>query len=171
VLIRLDLPYADVRAGDLCLILGGPARTALEVLRAEAAGWTVELRLLGSSHQALVAGGVELSETVACAPGGRGPLPARRRGGTVSGAYTFTARVERLTAGAYLRRALATLGSAAADPLALAGVFPAGEGDPGPAFTALQLRPLPRGATWTTWHGYPQTGELVVTTSRVERRV
>ncbi|MDQ3723089.1 MAG: DUF2617 family protein [Actinomycetota bacterium] len=25
------------------------------------------------------------------------------------------------------------------------------------------------GVSWTTWHGYPQTGEIVVTASSLER--
>ena len=38
-----------------------------------------------------------------------------------------------------------------------------------PAFTALAVAPLQgaAGITWTTWHGYPQSGEIVVTTSRL----
>jgi uncharacterized protein DUF2617 len=170
VLIRLDLPYADVRAGDLCLIVGEPARTALEALRTEAAGWALELRLLGSSHQVLVDGGAELSEAVACAAGGYGSLPACRRGTTAAGRYAFAARVERLAPDRYRRRAREALEAAAADPLALAGLFPAADHDSGPAFTAVRVLAGARSAAWTTWHGYPQTGELVVTTSRLERR-
>jgi hypothetical protein len=46
-----------------------------------------------------------------------------------------------------------------------------GDGDaPPPAFTALAARSLGADASvaWTTWHGYPQSGELVITESRLE---
>ena len=159
MLIHLQLPFADVRAGDLSLSLGAPAAPALEVLRVRAGGFAVELRLLGSSHQAVVDGGL-LSETVACTPGAPGRLPrrARRRAGRAD--YGFRARVAPL--GADAER---TLAAVADDPAGLVGVFP---GVPG-AFTALRVEPLARGAAWTTWHAYPQTGELVITRSRLER--
>jgi hypothetical protein len=194
VIVRVDLPYADVRAGDLCLRLGAPAHAAIEVLRAQVGGWEVELRLLGCSHQALVDRGAELSETVACLPGAPGALPRRRRDHAPSAEYLFRARVERLGSSAYRWRARAILETAKDDPLALAGVFPEptptpaapvdGATDPVtaavradrptdalPAFTALCLRPLAGGVQWTTWHGYPQTAELVVTHTRLERRL
>lgn len=165
VLIELQLPFADVRAGDLVLALGEPARPALEKLELSAAGWSVELRLLGCSHQVLVNGGEELSETVACHPGIPGDLPALREGGAASGRYAFAARVERLDGAAYAARADALLRHAADDPATLAGLFPSAGA---PAFTALQLRAPGEGLAWRTLHGYPQTGEIVVTDGRLE---
>jgi hypothetical protein len=161
MLIELAVPYADVCAGDLSLVLDAAPAPALEVLRRRAGGVDVELRLLGSSHQALVEGGARLSETVSCRPGPGPGLPASHAGE----GYTFRARVERLEPAAYARRAAALTRAAAADPWGLAGVFPG----PGLAFTALRLREAAdgEGAAWTTWHGYPQTGELVVTDSVV----
>jgi hypothetical protein len=153
VLIHLDVPFIDARAADLTLTLGAPPEPALEVLRAGA----VELRLLGSSHQALVDGGATLSETVACRPGGAGALPARAR----EGEYTFQASVERLTPGDYARRAERIVATIAGD--GLVAVFPG----PADAFTALRAG---AGPSWDTWHGYPQSCELVHTRSILERR-
>ena len=49
----------------------------------------------------------------------------------------------------------------------MCGVFP---GDP-LAVTGVRARfRSPTVASWRTWHSYPQTGELVVTSTRVERR-
>lgn len=170
MLIEVRRPYVDVSAHDLSLTVGAPAQPAIEVLRLRAGGYAIELRLLGCSHQALVEGGAELSETVACVPGVSGTLPARRS----DGGYDFRARVEQHpSAGAYAARAAALLASVADDPRALAGVFAAApvQAPPAPAFTALAARPLSCGAgiAWTTWHGYPQSGEIVVTCSRLQR--
>ena len=173
MLIEVCQPYVDVGAGDLSLTLGAPPAPAIEALRVTAGGLAIELRLLGLSHQALVGGDAELSETVACVPGVPGALPQR----CVDGGYDFRARVARHSATVYTTRAAGVLACAAQDPCALAGVFAAapGAGEGGrarlPAFTALAARPLPSGAgiAWTTWHGYPQTGEIVVTTSSLAR--
>lgn len=160
MLVELTVPYADVQARDLSLALGAPRQAALEVLRRRVCGLDVELRLLGCSHQAVVEDGALLSETVACLPGSAGGLPASHS----AGGYTFAARVERHAGAAFEARAAELLQAAADDPAGLAGVFPG----PGTAFTALRLRAVEGGAAWTTWHGYPQTGELVITESRLE---
>ncbi|HEX8102529.1 MAG TPA: DUF2617 family protein [Solirubrobacteraceae bacterium] len=158
MLVALAVAYSDVRAGDLTLALDAPRAPALEVLTRRVGGLAVELRLLGSSHQAIVEERA-LAETVACRPGAAGGLPARHR----APGYAFGARTVRLPASAYEARARALLHAAASDADGLAGVFP---GD-GTAFTALRLRPLASGVAWTTWHGYPQSGELVITHSRL----
>jgi hypothetical protein len=174
VLIEVRRPYVDVSATDLSLTHGAPPAPAIEILRETIGGYALELRLLGFSHQALVDGGGALSETVACVPGATGALPQRRS----DGRYDFRARVERHPRDGYAARAASVLAAAAGDPHALAGVF-AAEPRAGavdgtamqrpamPAFTALAARPLPSGdgIAWTTWHGYPQTGEIVVTSS------
>ncbi len=173
MLFEVRQPYVDVSAHDLSLTLGATAAPALETLHVTIGGMEIELRLLGCSHQALVDGGSVLSETVACVPGVAGSLPGRR----TDGGYDFRARVERLAPEAYAARAAELLARAAADPRALAGVFAAAPGCDGtqlPAFTALAAHtPAPAspaaGVAWTTWHGYPQTGEIVITASRVER--
>ena len=178
MLFEVRQPYVDVSAHDLSLTLGATGAPALETLRATIGGLDIELRLLGCSHQALVDGGTLLSETVACVPGIAGSLPWRR----TDGGYDFRARVERLASDAYAARAAELLARAAADPHALAGVFAAAPGADGsrlPAFTALAAH-APRsssgagdgdgdGVAWTTWHGYPQSGEIVVTASSLKR--
>lgn len=164
MLIELDLPFADVRAADLVHALGEPALPALETLELRAGGWAVELRLLGCSHQVLVDGGTELSETVACQEGVPGALPASVEGGAASGRYAFSAAVERFTAPEYERRAAELLRDAQADPRTLAGLFPSAGAT---AFTALRVREEDAAVAWETFHGYPQTGEIVVTRGRL----
>lgn len=168
MLFEVRQPYVDVSAHDLSLTLGADVAPALETLRATVGGLEIELRLLGCSHQALVDGGALLSETVACVPGVAGTLPQRR----TDGGYEFRARVERFAPDAYTARAAEVLARAAADPRALAGVFapaPGSESATLPAFTALAAYAPGAGIAWTTWHGYPQSGEIVVTASRLER--
>ena len=165
MLVRLELPYADVCAGDLSLRLDAPRRAGLETLRVTAGGFEIELRLLGSSHQAIVDGD-RLCETVACGTGPAPGLPARSRRRAAGMAYSFGARVIQLDPEAYSRRARELTAGAAADPRGLIGVFPGREG----AFTSLQVVERPGGAAWVTWHGYPQTGELVRTRSAITRR-
>ncbi|HEV3002201.1 MAG TPA: DUF2617 family protein [Solirubrobacteraceae bacterium] len=156
MLTRVAAAYADVSASSLRLALGLPAQPALDVLAVRAGPVTVELRLLGASHQVIAAG---VSETVACLPGEHAPLPPRvERPG-----YAFASSVEVLAPAAFRARAEAVRAAAAADPLALAGVFP---GSPD-ALTALSCRPAPGGGVeWETAHLYPRTGEAVVTRSR-----
>lgn len=163
MLIRLRTPYADVRASDLSLAIGLEPLPALQTLTVPIAGWDVELRLLGCSHQALLHGpGADLSETVACRPGVGGDLPECRTERGAFGAYSFRARLEVLDP----QRTAAVTEAASRDPRGLVGVF----GRPAGAFTALRLRDEPAGGVaWTTWHAYPQSAELVVTESRLTR--
>ena len=165
MLVRLELPYADVSARELSLRLDAPRRPALERLLVSAGGFEIELRLLGSSHQAIVDGDL-LRETVACGAGTELGLPARSRRRAAGLAYSFSARVRSLPPAAFAERAGALTAAAAADPSGLVGVFPGRDG----AFTSLQVRERPGGAAWVTWHGYPQTGELVRTRSAIARR-
>jgi hypothetical protein len=156
VLVNLDTPYADTTAADLTFALGLPVRPALSVLDLPAAG--LQLRLLGASHQAVLAG--RCVETVACLPGRPPSLPSAVD--DPAAGYRFAAEVRRLD-----RAALAALReSLADDPFALIGVFP---GSPD-AVTGLRADVGPGGITgWRTWHAYPQTGELVVTRTEVAR--
>lgn len=159
VLAAVNRPFSDSRAADLVLVLGARPTAAIAVLEVEVAGVAVELRLLGASHQVLVDG---TSETVACElPGLPGGLPAERSTPAAHGrTHVFRSTVEPLDVSA-LR---AVVDAAARDPFALAGVFPGDDG----AATALRVRPGPDGGVrWRTWHGYPQTGELVMTWSEL----
>ena len=65
---RLPVAYADTRADDLSYALDLPPQPALRTLRLEIAGLVLDLRILGYSHQVVVAGGSGeplLTETVA----------------------------------------------------------------------------------------------------------
>lgn len=155
MLTEVAAAYADVSANSLRLALDLPAQPALDCAVVEVGGVTVELRLLGASHQ-VIAGAT--SETVACLPGEHAALPPRvERPG-----YAFESSVETLAPAAFRARADAVRAAAAADELALAGVFP-GSAD---ALTAITCRAVPRGIAWETTHLYPRTGEAVVTRSR-----
>ncbi|GAA2150083.1 DUF2617 family protein [Actinomadura napierensis] len=191
----LDAPYRDARADGLSFALGLPPLDALAVLPVERGGLTVQLRLLGASHQ-VIAG--PLSETVACLEGDAAePLPGSTATTLTGWDYRFTAttavhdddaafgravdavcarladRGDALT-GAFpgSRHAVTALALDGAPP----GMVPAGRGSAGrvPAGRA------PDGATpggtgpragigWRTWHAYPQTREIVMTRSRLVR--
>lgn len=164
MLVRLDLPFVDARAADLSLALGAAPEEGLGSLTLEAAGAIAELRLLGCSHQALVRSDeYELSELVACRPGMTPELPAHTDHALGSRCYEFRARVRSFSPRQYPHQASALMGRVAAREDGLVGVFPGREG----AFTALQLSTDGTELRWETWHGYPQSSELVYTASRI----
>ncbi|GLZ07050.1 hypothetical protein Acsp03_45160 [Actinomadura sp. NBRC 104412] len=183
----LDTPYADTSAAALSFALGLPRLDALAVLALEApdgGGVHVELRLLGASHQVLAG---TFSETVACLPGEREPVPGRFRGTAGGWAYDF-ASVTAAHDAAGFRRAVddlrdllsgrddALTGTFPGSPYAVTALVldPAGDGGPelpGPSLEPLD-HPVPAGgralrAGWRTWHAYPQTQEIVMTRSRL----
>jgi hypothetical protein len=128
---------------------------------ARAAG-TLQLRLLGASHQVLIAAGPGTClETVACMPGRRTPLPARVAEQVDGWEYEFAARIESLPPHVFAARAQEILALVDEHPRGLAGVFP---GDPS-AFTALVAQGSAERVLWRTWHAYPQEGRLVCTRS------
>ncbi|POM25014.1 hypothetical protein BTM25_36550 [Actinomadura rubteroloni] len=155
MLAPLDTPFADTRADALRFALGLPPLDALAVLAVPCGTRTVELRLLGASHQ-IICG--DVSETVACLPDTGAPLPGRYD----TASYAFTARTERHADDAAFARAVAAV-RADLDGRrdALTGAFP---GSPH-AVTALLAEPS--GLGWRTWHAYPQTREIVMTRSRL----
>jgi hypothetical protein len=164
LLAEVATAYVDVSAASLRLALDLPRLPALESVTVEVAGFALELRVLGASHQCLARGpgGAVVSETVACLEGaGGGPLPATHARAEDGLHYSFTSTVERVSPGAVRTRADALRAAAAADPLALAGVFP---GSPD-ALTALRCAPVDGGVAWQTVHLYPHTGEAVETAS------
>ncbi|TDB84023.1 DUF2617 family protein [Actinomadura sp. KC216] len=129
----LDTPYADARADALSFALGLPPLDALAVLPVERAGVTVELRLLGASHQ-VIAG--PLSETVACLPGAAEPLPGRASTDMPGWTYEFAATTAALSDTTAFRRAVEAVCARLADRGdALTGNFPGSEH----AVTALAL--------------------------------
>jgi hypothetical protein len=177
MLTTLQTSYTDTRSGDLAWRLGGEALPALAVrdlsLDGPAggpgglAGATLQLRLLGASHQVVLAAGPgDCLETVACLPGRQVPLPARVAEQVAGWEYEFAARIEALPPHTFAARAQELLALVEEHPRGLAGIFP---GDPC-AFTALVAQCEERRVLWRTWHAYPQEGRLVCTRSSLVLR-
>ncbi|TDC46325.1 DUF2617 family protein [Actinomadura sp. KC345] len=167
----LDTPYLDARADALSFALGLPPLEALAVLPVERGGLTVELRLLGASHQ-VIAG--PLSETVACLPGDADPLPGRASTSVPGWTYEFAATTAAHSDDTAFARAIEAVCARLADRGdALTGDFPGSRH----AVTALALESHAleshaaeeTGIGWRTWHAYPQTREIVMTRSRLVR--
>ncbi|MGN7248692.1 DUF2617 family protein [Janibacter anophelis] len=158
---RIHVPFADVSAAGLGWALGLPEQPALAEHTIELGdGRALVLRVLGASHQVLVRDGARtlLSETVACGLPGADTLPERV---DVDG-YLLTSRVERLEGGQLRRAVDALLTDLAEQPRAVIGAFP---GDPHAVTALLAGEPTPGTISWRTWHAYPQTGELVTTST------
>ena len=167
MLTTLHTTYTDTRAGDLAWRRGGDELPALAVLDLRIGPVDLQLRLLGASHQVVLgAGASRCSETVACLPGRRTPLPARVAERVQDWEYEFAARVECLPLEGFACRAQELLALVENHPYGLAGVFP---GDP-TAFTALLAGGGGREVSWRTWHAYPQEGRLVCTRSSLKLR-
>jgi len=174
VIVSLEVPYADTTAADLGFALGLPPQPALHVLDLPGAagpGTHLQLRLLGSSHQAILElpGGTH-SETVACLPTGGGALPAAPVAIDLPTGlrYRFTVHIDRCPPDDFAR-AVTALATWDAHGALLLGEFP---GAPG-AVTALLARPAGTrgdGLGWRTVHAYPQTGEIVRTRTTVVGR-
>jgi hypothetical protein len=166
--VRLEVPFVDAVAADLALSLGAPLQRAVSAFEIQSGEYRAELRLLGCSHQALLAAdGYELSELVACQSGQSGPLPQRVSDTQGGRRYEFRARTRVLDADAYRAQARDVMEDVAALERGLVGTFPQPDG----AFTALRFTASESvGAiACETWHGYPQTGEIVFTSSQVLR--
>lgn len=172
MLTTLNTTYTDTRAGDLAWCLGKEALPALAVLDLELGleprrtpRARIQLRLLGASHQVLLDSPEgDCSETVACMPGSRIPLPFGVARGVGAWDYEFAARVETLTHVQFAGRTQELLALVTDHPHGLAGTFP---GDPH-AFTAMVVQCAPAGGVrWRTWHAYPQERQLVTTRSRL----
>jgi hypothetical protein len=164
MLTTLNTSYTDTRAADLAWALGREPLPALATLDLELAGSTLQLRLLGASHQVLLEEERgTCSETVACIPGSSTPLPLGVAKRVDDWEYEFAARVEVLSPGSFAGRAQELLDLVSDHPHGLAGVFP---GSPY-AFTALLAQRHEGQVLWRTWHAYPQDGQLVATRTRV----
>ncbi|GAC70103.1 DUF2617 family protein [Gordonia soli] len=165
---RLRVAYADTSADQLTFSLSTPLLPALAERAWRTQGTRLSLRLLGASHQVVVDDEQttgSLCETVACLPDESADLPST----FTSNAFRFTADVEHPTDRA-LEALVADLTRRASEHLdagrpALIGHFP---GRP-LAVTAVLADVGPDEVTWSTWHTYPQTGEVVVTTSSLLR--
>ncbi|UGY93929.1 DUF2617 family protein [Streptomyces gobiensis] len=158
--IPLAAPYLDTSADQLSFALGLPTQEALAVTEVEIAGLTLELRLLGASHQVFAG---PIRETVACLPGVTGQLPSSVAEEIGDWAYQFTARIHQYAPQEFTERATQIRQRTAGRSDALCGVFP---GSPD-ALTALAVQ-QDTGIAWRTWHTYPQTRQIVATHSRLE---
>ncbi|MGP3926558.1 MULTISPECIES: DUF2617 family protein [unclassified Streptomyces] len=164
MLTTLKTAYTDTRAADLAWALNREPLPALAEMKLQLGSATVQLRLLGASHQVLVEEERgQCSETVACMPGSATPLPlgvAKRIG---AWEYEFAAHVETLSQSSFAGRAQDLLALVADHPYGLAGTFP---GSPY-AFTAMLAQFREGQLGWRTWHSYPQEGRLVTTWTQV----
>ncbi len=169
MLLVLDTAYADTAAADLRFALGLPALPALHALDVPGpAGARLQLRLLGASHQAILARpDGTLSETVACLPATGERVPERLVSRQLPGVrhYSFQGRVHRLDPAAFAAQ-VAALRGWGGTAHALVGEFP---GAPG-ALTALRAAAGAGRVEWRTAHAYPETGELVETRTAVVLR-
>lgn len=153
----LEVPYADTGAHQLCLSFEEPLLPALASVHCAFERVGLTLRLLGASHQvSVVGGGTEIVETLACLPGRPPTLPPSNDTGSIS----FRSRIERHDC-ASLAALTAQVTAQAAGPHSLIGHYP---GHPN-AFTAIIATDLGHRARWDTWHAYPQTGDVVITSS------
>lgn len=161
--VQLPAPYRDARARDLGLALGLPPQPALLVRVVTRSRLAVELRVLGASHQVLLLrdGRLACSETVACGVDSGG-LPGSREWQADTLRCRFLATTS--TPRPFAAEVGALLASLTGDRDAACAVFP---GHP-LAATGLRVRFADGGATWQTWHTYPQTGEIVTTTTTAE---
>ena len=163
MLSRLAVPFVDARASALSWWLGDDAPPALATLVLPGATGTLELRLLGASHHVVAsAGGARCPEVVACGPAATG-LPVRHDGAVGGARYRFTSATTAYTPGQLARVARDLRRRAERAPDALVGVFP---GSPH-ALTVLTGREVARGWAWSSWHVYPEAGEVVRTRSRL----
>lgn len=174
--LELPVAYRDARAADLGLYLDLPRQQALVARSLDVHGWGIELRILGASHQVLATrqGVVVCSETVACRPDDRPGdsslasrhhrLPRRQHQPGSLGDHAFASRADRLDPETFRRRVDDLVTTLAGCTLALSGRFP------GDRWATTGLRVEATSAEelhWSGWHSYPETNEVVTTSSRL----
>jgi Protein of unknown function DUF2617 len=185
--VLLSVPYRNARAADLSWSLDVPDQAALHIERHTIGMLTVEVRILGASHQILVRRGTEVDqpvgtaanelicrETIACKEGFAGVLPEAEERELADG-YRYEVRcgLRTLALGDFSASARALRSYADHRPGATVAVFP----EIPDAVTAVAVEPLPtglRGLLWRTWHTYPDpggTGEVVATRTVLYRPV
>ena len=160
MLAELAVPFLDSRADALGWWIGaGP--TPLATLSLRGPRGSLELELLGASHRAVATvDGIEIPEVVACGQAGEA-LPRRHEAGHGAGRYRFASTTTSYDEPDLARVAGDLRRRWRRDSSALVGVFP---GSPH-ALTVLAGRVVTRGWTWSSWHVYPGTGEVVRTRS------
>lgn len=160
---RIETRFADSRAADLSLAYGLRPLPALGTHRVVLPGLELELRVLGASHQVVLG---DWSETVACLPDRADGLPAAEEKLVGDFRVRFRAECLRLESAEFAGTVAGIVAACESDEHSLVGEFP---GSP-LAVTALAARAEGTGASWRTWHAYPQAGELVETVSVVTPR-
>ena len=165
MLAQLAVPFVDTSAAALAWSLDvapqPPLATTMIALAPDA---SLELAVLGSSHQAMLRRhGETLCETVSCHLHDETPLPAAAARTLPIGGYTFASQVDRLGPDAFSAVVGATVRRLADRETALVARF----GEQPEAVTAVEATRGARGAAWRTWHAYPQTFEIVTTTTTV----
>jgi hypothetical protein len=157
VIVPLPVPYRNTRAADLSWSLDVPDQPALHRQVHSVGPLSVEVRILGASHQIVVRkdGLVLCRETVACCEGNSGPLPLEEERELDEG-YLYEVRcgVRRLDSAEFPAWARALKSYSANRPGTTISIFP----DIPDAITAVAVETLPsslRGVLWRTWHTYP----------------
>lgn len=160
------MPFADVSAASLTFRPDAPSMPVLDRLERDAGPLRLSLRLLGASHQAVVATpDGTLAETLAYRSELGPDLPEDFTQRVGAWRHRYSCKVERLTVPQLRKRVRALRDRAVmrtGEPDLLVGLF---GGDPD-ALTALEVtgtEPL----SWRTVHTYPQYGEVVTTDSSV----
>lgn len=166
--LPVDTPFADARADQLRLRLGAtdtPALLARTLDVPGVPGGELLLEVLGSSHRVTLRrdGAADVIETVSCdidQHGGTDALPADHDALVAGATYAFRSHVEPLGA--------CTATASLADELVASGALVAAFPGHPQAITAVRADvDEPAAVSWRTWHAYPQTDELVVTSTRV----
>ena len=165
MIVSIDLPFADVRAGSLRYSVAPERHDALVEHALKLAGYRLELRVLGHSHQAIAAGpNGSFHETLACLERAAGSArPERFAHELARDRYEFESSLDRPGRAGVEARAREVTAALAADPHAVVAAFPGLDG----AITALAATRHEHGIAWTSHHLYPQAGEIVTTRSRV----
>lgn len=157
----LDVPFADVRGDTLRWTLAPIPCSPLASRTVDlGSGLTVTLSVLGASHQVVVRRHDRplLHETIACGIAEAAPLPATH----AVGGYRLATHVGEMGPEELASQASRLVERLSERTEAVVAHFP---GDPH-AVTALALEKVSaRQITWNTWHTYPQTGEIVATTT------
>ena len=160
----LEIPYADTSAAMLSWRFGGERLDGLVSKTVVLPAARVTLVVLGSSHQIVVdrGAGEPLIETVAC---GAGPdaVPSDTRRFVDGATYRFRSTIATMARPDFA----ATTGSVVANVRrasdGLVAAFPGAT----TAITALRAKQVGAAISCTTWHAYPQTGEIVRTDTEV----
>ena len=168
MLARIVVPFVDTSAAALSWTLSAPSLPALASLTLELGGDNhLQLAVLGSSHQArLVVGTGTVRETVACHLDHADALPRSLDHTIDLGRYRIESRVDQLDPLAFHDVVERLVTDLSADDRALVARF---RGHPD-AITAVAAQHRGHDVMWQTWHAYPQTAELVSTSTTVTVR-